>query len=276
MLSLYPAVYTCLMERSPEAKTVCAQQLYANWQAGELWRENDPAEPVKPIPVPGRPSRPELVHPSQVKRRKLSSEAGRSALLHAVAHIEFNAINLALDAVYRFRDMPDAYYGDWLLVASEEAHHFNLVCERMQALGCAYGDLPAHNGLWEQACKTDHDVMVRMALVPRVLEARGLDVTPGMMGRLQEVGDEATVDVLKVILRDEIGHVRIGSRWFRYCCEQRGLEPEATFRQLLLEVMGAPLRGPFYMEARLQAGFTEEEMEQLLEMERNWLREVQA
>lgn len=273
MQNLYLATYDCLLQTDPQCKAQQATQLYAAWQEGQLSRaESTPA--VEPIPVPGRPAKPELVPPKAVKQRKLSSLAGRQALLHAVAHIEFNAINLALDAVYRFRDMPDAYYGDWLQVAAEEAYHFGLLQGRLHDFDCAYGDLPAHNGLWEQACKTDYDVMVRMALVPRVLEARGLDVTPGMMARLQEVGDEQTVSVLEIILRDEIGHVRIGSRWFRHCCEQRGLEPEATFRKLLREVMKAPLRGPFYTEARLQAGFSAEEMEKLLEMERTWVDEI--
>jgi uncharacterized ferritin-like protein (DUF455 family) len=269
MQNLYAASYACLMETDLEQKLACARQLYAGWQAGLLQRENIPASPALAIPVPGRPARPELVHPRQVKQRKLSTPEGRRALLHAIAHIEFNAINLGLDAVYRFRDMPDAYYGDWLQVAAEEAYHFSLLHERLQAFDCEYGDLPAHNGLWEQACKTDYDVMVRMALVPRVLEARGLDVTPGMMERLREVGDEQTVSILEIILRDEIGHVRIGSHWFRYCCEQRGQEPEATFRALVHDVLQAPLRGPFYIEARLQAGFSAEELRQLQNMDEN-------
>ncbi|MDD5394699.1 MAG: ferritin-like domain-containing protein [Thiothrix sp.] len=266
MQNLYEAAYACLMETDLERKLACATQLYADWQAGKLLREDTLACPVQPVAIPGRPAKPELVHPKQVKQRKLSTPEGRSALLHAVTHIEFNAINLGLDAVYRFRDMPYAYYGDWLQVAAEEAYHFNLLRGRLADLGCTYGDLPAHNGLWEQACKTDYDVMVRMALVPRVLEARGLDVTPGMMERLREVGDDQTVSVLEIILREEIGHVRIGSRWFHYCCEQRGLEADATFRQLVCEVMHAPLRGPFFMEARLQAGFSAEELEKLLEI----------
>jgi uncharacterized ferritin-like protein (DUF455 family) len=270
MQNLYAAAYACLMQTDLNQKLVCAQQLYADWQAGNLMRENTHENAVQTIPVPGRPAKPELVHPKQVKQRKLSTPEGRRALLHAVAHIEFNAINLALDAVYRFRDLPDAYYGDWLQVAAEESYHFNLLRERLRDCGCVYGDLPAHNGLWEQACKTDYDALVRMALVPRVLEARGLDVTPGMMQRLREVGDDATVAILEIILRDEIGHVRIGSHWFRYCCEQRGLEPEATFRQLVYEVLQGPLRGPFYTEARLQAGFSAAELEQLQEMEKTW------
>lgn len=268
--NLFVAAHACLMATDLEQKLAGATQLYADWQAGKLLRDAPSAGEVLAIDEPGRPPHPELVHPKHVKQRKLSTLEGRQALLHAVAHIEFNAINLALDAVYRFRDMPGAYYGDWLQVAAEEAYHFRLLRERMTDLGVNYGDLPAHNGLWEQACKTDSDVMVRMALVPRVLEARGLDVTPGMIARLREVGDEQTVNVLEIILRDEIGHVRIGSRWYHHCCRQRGLEPDATFRRLILEVMRTPLRGPFSTEARLQAGFSHKELEALVAMGAAW------
>ncbi len=272
MKNLYTEAHACLLQACPDQKTLGVGVLQSGWQAGGLVRVDD--TPVYSVPVPGRPAKPELVHPKQVKQRKLSTVNGRIALLHAVAHIEFNAINLALDAVYRFRGMPDAYYTDWLQVAVEEAYHFGLVRARLRELGSDYGELPAHNGLWEQACKTDHDVLVRMALVPRVLEARGLDVTPPMMQRLREVGDEPTVALLAIILRDEIGHVRIGSEWFRYCCAQRGLEPEATFRQLLREIMQAPVRGPFYTEGRLQAGFSVAELEQLQLLEANWVAEI--
>ena len=272
-MNLYQATYDCLMESNIPAKLTAITQLKKASDEGILTR-HEQIPPVQPVPVPGRPTKPELVHPKKVKQRKLTSPVGRMALLHAVAHIEFNAINLALDAAYRFRDMPDAYYTDWIKVASEEAYHFGLVCERMAQLGGEYGDLPAHNGLWEQACKTDYDVLVRMALVPRVLEARGLDVTPPMIEKLQQVGDDATVAVLEIILRDEIGHVKIGSDWYRYCCEQNGVEPEATFRQLIRDIMQAPLRGPFYEEGRLLAGFSKEELTQLRLLEENWVAEV--
>ncbi|MEJ2654165.1 MAG: ferritin-like domain-containing protein [Acidihalobacter sp.] len=152
-------------------------------------------------------------------RRGLGTREGRAALVHAVAHIEFNAINLALDAVYRFRSLPRAYYDDWLRVADEEARHFMLLADRLTDFGMRYGDLPAHNGLWEMAVKTADDWLLRMALVPRVLEARGLDVTPGMIERLRQAGDMETVAALEVILREEVGHVAIGSRWFE---EARG------------------------------------------------------
>ena len=271
--NLYVTVLQALLETNPDQKVLAAKQIYQAWQTGELVREAT-AEPVQKILIPGRPAKPELVLPKQMRQRKLHTLEGRIALLHAVAHIEFNAINLALDAVYRFRDMPDAYYQDWLQVAAEEAYHFDLVRARLRDLGADYGDLPAHNGLWEHALKTDHDVLMRMALVPRVLEARGLDVTPPMMERLREVGDDTTADVLAIILRDELGHVRMGSHWYRYCCELRGLEPEATFRRLLKEVLQAPVRGPFYTEGRLQAGFSQAELDQLKLLEENWLAEI--
>jgi uncharacterized ferritin-like protein (DUF455 family) len=264
------AAYDCLMQVDIDHKCDCARQLYEDWLASVFEQEAaasdaDHDKPVK-ILVPGRPGKPALIDPSKLKQRKLGSEIGRATLIHAITHIEFNAINLALDAVYRFRDMPDEYYGDWLKVASEEAYHFSLLNNRLQKMGYHYGDFPAHNGLWEMVLKTDHDVLIRMALVPRVLEARGLDVTPGMMARLKKAGDTETVDILEIILRDEIGHVAIGSRWFKYCCQQRGLNPEITFRKLLVEYMGGALRGPFHTEARLKAGFSEQEMDELVNM----------
>jgi uncharacterized ferritin-like protein (DUF455 family) len=236
-------------------------------KAAELWRENglDMADWQAPesIPVPGRPDFPELVAPNKVPRRSVKSPEGRSRLVHALAHIEFNAINLAWDAVYRFRHMPREYIDDWVLVAEEEAYHFSLLCERLEEMGCRYGDLKAHNGLWEMACKTDHDVMLRMALVPRVLEARGLDVTPGMMERLLEAGDTRTVSILEIILRDEIGHVAIGSRWFAKACADRGLDPETEFKAILEKHMKGHVKGPFHEVARLQAGFSKIELDQL-------------
>lgn len=211
-------------------------------------------------PVPGRPPRPQLVHPREVAHRGLGSVAGRIALLHAVAHIEFNAINLALDAGWRFDGLPDDFYADWLSVAVDEARHFQLLLARLHELGSDYGELSAHNGLWEAAEKTAHDPLLRMALVPRVLEARGLDVTPGMIHRLREVGDTQTVAVLEVILREEVRHVAIGSRWFRHLCAQRALAPEATFSRLLAE-HGVRLQPPLNLVARRAAGFAEEELQ---------------
>ncbi|GAA0395956.1 ferritin-like domain-containing protein [Cocleimonas flava] len=251
------------MHRDTSEKQSMVAQLREAWEKGELDRKDSA---LIEIPVPGRPDRPDLLNPGLLKQRKLGSELGRATLVHAILHIEFNAINLALDAVYRFRDMPEAYYSDWLKVAAEEAYHFSLLEKRLADLGYAYGDFPAHNGLWEMVLKTDHDVLIRMALVPRVLEARGLDVTPGMIERLLKAGDNETVDILRIILNDEIGHVAIGSRWFKYCCANKELNPEETFRNLLIEYMGKGLSGPFHEEARLQAGFSQEEIDDLVKM----------
>ena len=263
MVNLYESAHHCLMLKTIEEKRVCVDALYSDWKNKSLVCEQTELNPTE---IPGRPDKPELIPHAQLKQRKLGSDLGRATLIHAIAHIEFNAINLALDAVYRFRDMPDDYYTDWLKVASEEAYHFSLLEQRLQDLGYTYGDLPAHNGLWEMVIKTDHDVMIRMALVPRVLEARGLDVTPAMMKKLEKVGDNKTVKALEIILQDEIGHVAIGSHWFKYCCELRGIEPEQTFRDLLKTYMGGMLRGPFHTEARLKAGFSQQEMDELVRM----------
>ena len=216
--------------------------------------------PQAAMPVaPGRPQRPALVRPRDVPTRGLGSVEGRAALCHAVAHIEFNAIHLALDAGLRFAGMPAGFYADWLSVAQDEARHFALMRARLNALGFDYGDFPAHNGLWEAAEKTAHDVLVRMACVPRVLEARGLDVTPNLISRLREVGDLDTVAVLEVILAEEVRHVEIGTRWFQHGCATRGLEPVATFRRLLAE-QNITLRPPFNQAARQAAGFAPEEL----------------
>jgi len=262
-MNLYQQTYQALMQTNTHKKRAQVDALFANWKNSLLNR--DESELVK-IEIPGRPAKPDLIHPNDMKQRKLGSELGRATLIHAILHIEFNAINLALDAVYRFREMPEQFYSDWLLVASEEAYHFSLLEKRLNDLGYAYGDMPAHNGLWEMVLKTDHNVLIRMALVPRVLEARGLDVTPGMIDKLTKVGDDETVDVLKIILRDEIGHVAIGSHWFKYCCGLEGIEPEKTFRDLLTEYMGRGPNGPLHQEARLQAGFSQNEIDELIKM----------
>ena len=235
-----------------------AQVLYAAWLRNELKPEE--GWPVEVIEEPGRPLRPELVPPLDVPRRKMTTPKGRAALIHALAHIEFNAINLALDAVYRFRGLPSAYYGDWLKVAAEEALHFQLLRDHLGSLGHDYGDFAAHNGLWEMAMKTAHDPLVRMALVPRVLEARGLDATPAIVEKLRSAGDDKAVAILAIIERDEIGHVAIGNRWYLHLCHERGLEPVETFRRLLKEFDAPPLKPPFNIEARRKSGFAEAEL----------------
>jgi len=218
---------------------------------------------AEPAGLPGRPRAPRLVEPRLLAHRGMRSQAGRAVLLHALAHIEFNAINLALDAVWRFEAMPEAFYGDWLQVAAEEAHHFSLLVARLAELGHAYGDFPAHNGLWDMCERTRGDVLARMALVPRTLEARGLDASPPIRARLAQAGDLDSAAILDVILRDEIGHVRIGNRWFRYLCDARGLDPHGTYLELAEQYRAPRLRGPFNFEARREAGFDEFELSRL-------------
>nr|MBV6631115.1 ferritin-like domain-containing protein [Oceanococcus sp. HetDA_MAG_MS8] len=217
---------------------------------------------------PGRPEHPRLISPRQVPRRGLGSVEGRIGLLHAVAHIEFNAINLALDALIRFGpDMPLSFSRDWWSVAVDEARHFQMLEQRLQCLGAGYGDLPAHNGLWEAAQKTAHDVLARMALVPRVLEARGLDVTPPMMARLAQVGAQEEVAILDVILREEVRHVAIGSRWYAHLCTQRKLPRLQTFHALVAKYLpGFQSPGPFNHQARAEAGFQRAEYEGLAQL----------
>ena len=259
MSAFYERAAACLAISSPEEKCAAVNDFWLALESDQL--EFDPHTPVVPIGVAGRPDKPELVEPSKLKRRRLGSEQGRAALVHAIAHIEFNAINLALDAASRFRNMPRQYYFDWLSVAVDEARHFQLLATRLKSLGFSYGDFPAHNGLWVMAQRTADDCLNRMALVPRVLEARGLDVTPGMIVRLQAVDDDETVRILRIILEEEIRHVEIGTHWFRICCDQMGLEPESTFLGLLKEYFGSSVRGPFNIPARMQAGFTQREMD---------------
>lgn len=259
--NLYTAAEACLRCSEVEHKLQLVRALADDWQNGGLGRGGEPAGAQRV--QAGRPARPELVQPSRLTQRRISTPQGQAALIHAVAHIEFNAINLACDAVYRFRDLPDAYYGDWVRVAAEEAYHFSLLRDRLGQLGHAYGDFPAHNGLWDLAMKTAGDALLRMALVPRVMEARGLDVTPGMMERFAAIGDQQTVTILDIILRDEVGHVEAGSRWFRYLCAQRGIDPESTYFDLLERHLGSAVRCPLHKAARRAAGFTESELGRL-------------
>ncbi|MBI5461155.1 MAG: ferritin-like domain-containing protein [Gammaproteobacteria bacterium] len=260
-MDLYNAAHACLAESDPECKCTRTRETWVRVQSGEL--AIVPVLHGASLDAPGRPPRPELVSPRDLPKRRLTTVEGRAALLHALAHIEFNAINLAWDAVCRFAGMPEDFYRDWASVADEEAYHFRLLRERLRALDHGYGDFPAHNGLWAMALQTREDVLVRMALVPRVLEARGLDVTPGIMERLREAGDAESVAILEIILRDEIGHVAIGTRWFHYACAQRGLEPRATFRDLVREHMRGRIKGPFYRDARERAGFSAQELDDL-------------
>jgi uncharacterized ferritin-like protein (DUF455 family) len=259
MRSLYDAARGCLDAVTPEDKVARTAAAALAFASGQLVIPESATAPDA-VRMPGRPPVPRLVHARDLPKRGLGSTHGRAAFIHSIAHIEFNAINLAWDAVYRFRGLPDAYYADWVGVASDESRHFVMLRDRLRELGHDYGDFDAHNGLWEMAEKTAHDGLARMALVPRVLEARGLDVTPGMILKLQARGDDATVAILQTILREEIAHVAAGSRWFRWYCERAGVDPRARFRELLVEYAHGSLRGPFNHAARLAAGFDRDEI----------------
>jgi uncharacterized ferritin-like protein (DUF455 family) len=223
----------------------------------------------EPLHLPGRPARPELRPHRDISTASLHTPEGLPRLLHSIAHIEFNAINLALDAVWRFAAMPLAFYADWLQVAHEEAYHFKLLQDLLLELGYAYGDFPAHTGLWEMTEKTKADITARMALVPRTLEARGLDATPPMQARLRKLGTPVAlkaVAVLDIILRDEVGHVRIGNHWYGWLCARQGLDPVAHYQVLTEQYQAPRLRAPFNEAARLAAGFSAVELAALQEV----------
>lgn len=215
------------------------------------------------VALPGHPERPELRHHTDVARRSPATLLGRVVLMHAIAHIEFNAINLALDAIWRFDAMPPAFYLDWLQVAAEEGKHFTLVDDWLRTQNHAYGDFPAHQGLWAMCEKTAGDIVARMALVPRTLEARGLDATPQIQHKLRHVGTAdalAAVTILDTILHEEVGHVAIGNHWYRWLCLQHALDPVAHYTCLTKRYQAPWPKPPLNTDARMAAGFTEEEL----------------
>ena len=252
----------CLLLSDPVAKTDAIAAMAGAWFDGG-WDLFASGEIDVVGTIPGRPARPELVAPRLVGRRSMVTLEGRAMLIHALAHIEFNATNLALDALWRFPDMPAEYYTDWLRVAKEEAIHFSMLTAHLQVLGYQYGDFPAHDSLWEMVEKTRGDVLARMALVPRTLEARGLDAIPPLRAKLAQAGDMAAAKILDRIFADEIGHVEIGNRWYRYLCAQRDLEPRATYAKLAAQYEAPVLKGPFNFEARRLAGFSDTELSDL-------------
>jgi len=252
-----------LAEQDAARKAEGVLRLAESWRSERIGLDSQ-TDIACPQPIPGHPDKPELVSPLLVKRRGMNTPEGRAVLIHALVHIEFNAINLALDAIWRFSGMPREYYADWLQVADEEALHFTLLSGHLQVLGYAYGDFPGHSSLWEMADKTRHDVLARMALVPRTMEARGLDAVPSVRAKLTQVGDTAAAAILDIILRDEIGHVAIGNRWYGFLCVQRDLEPLETYARLVVEHAAPALRGPFNLSARRAAGFSEAELSALI------------
>jgi len=258
-IELREQALACLLECDPAAKLGMVFEMAQQHRAGN-WTVDSTADMVQPPGIPGRPVKPDLVPPLQVGRRSMATVEGRAMLVHALAHIEFNAVNLALDALWRFPGLPDTYYTDWLRVAKEEATHFDMLSQHLATLGHAYGDFPAHNSLWEMVEKTSGDVVARMALVPRTLEARGLDAIPPLRAKLAQAGDLAAAAILDILLVEEEGHVEIGNRWFFHLCAERGLEPMATYDDLTVRYKAPVLKGPFNIEARRRAGFSEAEL----------------
>lgn len=267
-MDIYIILEQALMSADADEKCRLAWMLQTHCeQHNSLMRVSDSI--IRDFRLAGHPDKPDLVPPALVKSRKPSTPEGYAALLHAITHIEFNAINLALDAAYRFRRLPEQFTRDWIQVASEEATHFSLMRNRLRAWGYDYGDFPAHNHLWDMAYKTAFDPLLRMALVPRVLEARGLDVTPGIQEKVLQKCDEETHQVLSIIYRDEVGHVAIGNRWYQYLCEQRGLDAVMLFRRLLERYDLFIFRGYVNIAAREEAGFSEFELAMLEDFEQS-------
>ena len=256
VLSLRDGAARAILADDLDVKTALAQQVAGRWHARSLSLRS-PLDTLPPL-RPGRPQKPDLVPPTQVVRRSLNSRRGRVALLHAIAHIELNAVDLALDIVARFAaaPMPQSFFDGWMQVAFEEAKHFNLVRERLRALEADYGDMPAHDGLWQAAHDTRNDLTARLAVVPLILEARGLDVTPSLRAKMREAGDEETAKVLDIIYEDEKKHVAIGAKWFRFLCAREGKDPAAAFRQLVRANFRGGLKPPFNDLARAAAGLT--------------------
>lgn len=244
----------------PAGKAAVVRSLAAAWASGAITEIGQADPPDRPA----RPPRPELRPPREMPKRR-STAPGRAALLHAVAHIELNAIDLACDIIARFSDpvragleLPRAFFTDWLKVADDEARHFGMVCVRLAAYGRTYGDFPAHDGLWQAAADTAGDLIARLAVVPMVFEARGLDVTPPMIAGLRRAGDDESAEILKVIYDDEIAHVAAGHRWFLYACERRGLPPLETWQALARRHAPGAVKPPFNAEARAAAGMPPE------------------
>lgn len=252
-----------LTETDPLDKSLGVRLLYDAWQQRKITL-NEKQVITCDVALPGRPDKPALVSPKEVKKRSLATVEGRVVLLHALAHIEFNAINLALDIMWRFPHMPMKFYVDWLVVAKEESLHFSLLNNHLKSLGYCYGDFPAHNSLWELAERTQEDLLARIAMVPRTMEARGLDATPAIREKLSQAGDKTAAAIVDIILRDEIGHVAFGDYWFKHLCEQADLNPEQTYQQLIKQYAIKVNVATLNKQARMEAGFSEAELNALI------------
>ena len=262
MNSVFEYAEACLHRANIDEKLALTHSAMQLMNEGKL--SFDSSKPVLPIASVKFPERPMLLPPREMPKRKLNTAEGAAAFFHAIGHVEFVAIYLAWDLLYRFRGLPEPFYRDWLRVADEEAQHFALIRKHLQGMGRDYGDLPAHFGLWEHATDTADNLLARLALVPRCMEARGLDVTPALIEKFRQLGDTAGVADLTRILTDEVGHVELGSRWFKYVCGQHGFEPEAKYRELIgLYYKGGKPKGPFNREMRIIAGFSNAELDWL-------------
>jgi uncharacterized ferritin-like protein (DUF455 family) len=258
MASLRKTALQLLLERDPDRKSALTLELSVQGTVDSI------EQLIEPDGIPGRPTKPELFPKLQTMHLSLKTDKGKAQLIHSLAHIELNAIDLALDVIWRFTGMPTQFYCDWMKVAKEEAYHFTLLRDHLRALGYQYGDFPAHNGLWEMAERTKHNLIARLALVPRTLEARGLDASPAVKAKLIGAGDHKAGEILEIILLDEIGHVAIGNRWYRYLCQKHGHDSIALSQELASQYNAPKLRGPFNIAARRAAGFEEAELQQML------------
>ncbi len=255
-LSLRGGAIEAISAADLDRKVDITRSIYLRWHHHQLSLAS-PLDP--PVPLrPGRPAKPELVAPKNVQKRSLNTEHGRIALLHALAHIELNAIDLALDIVARFAAarLPASFFNGWMQVAFEEAKHFDLLRNRLAELGASYGDLPAHDGLWQAATDTSNDLNARLAIVPLVLEARGLDITPSLMAKMTQAGDTASAAILDIIYTDEKKHVAIGAKWFRFLCAREKIDPVLRFQQLVRSNFRGQVKPPFNTRARAAAGMT--------------------
>ncbi len=261
MEELFYLAHQCLVESNLDNKLLLSSDAAKKILDGDI--NIVPCSIDVELIKPGRPEKPVLITPKDVPRRNIQTNEGRSAMVHSFAHIEFNAINLVWDLICRFQDMPDEFYIDWTRVAAEETKHFKLLRENLNGMGYDYGDFPAHDGLWTIAKQTEHDLLLRLAVVPRMMEARGLDVTPNLIERFRQIKDDKTVSILELILEEEIGHVLVGTKWYRYMCAQLDMEPEDKFKQIINDFFPSAKTKKINSKARLKAGFSQAELDYL-------------
>ena len=254
LLSLSEAACIVLADPSPSSKIALTNEIASAWQSGQLTKVGYATPPDRPA----RPTKPELLRPQDMPKRRAKAAKGRLALIHAIAHIELNAIDLAWDIVARFtmHDLPRKFYDDWVGVAVDEAHHFGLLEGYLFKHGALYGDLPAHDGLWQAAEDTAGDILARLAIIPLVLEARGLDATPPMIAKMQQVGDIQAARILETIAAEEVAHVAAGVHWFKYVCRCQKIKPVQTYQALVKKYFKGKLKPPFATAARDQAGLS--------------------